>query len=402
MKRTAAEAFAPAVPAAGVFQPGGKAMFDPKAYFAQFQQAAMQGQALAPPGTVVPPAAASTAPAPGGEVKSELQQQIESASAIKCAAIIKDKGVNFTTAMAIEALSTMATKSSFKLREELLKQQHVKKLCERVRTIVSQPPAGMSLETLSRAAWCLVRFPNEVLGDSPGTVFGPLAQALSAATVGSAPSWHANTAARILHCLAKADFGHVDFKTASCIMRHKHIVTQVVKELCRDVGRRVAELSQEELVNMLTSIAKARVHIPGKSDSRETRTIRLEANDELYFQYASKRIIDEVERMDVKLVADVAHVHSESGVRDEKLFKAICPRIVSKSKELDEKAMGRCVKAYTRFMIPLREEAQGFRTMAVVAKGDFIRPSEKPKRTGPKTYDHPVALYGKTQVHTRG
>merc|ERR1719235_2855732 len=89
--------------------------------------------------------------------------------------------------------------------------------------------------------------------------------------------------------------------------------------------------------------------------------------------------------MDVRLVADVAHVHAQAGVRDEKLFKAICPRIMAKQKELDEKAMGRCIKAYARFMIPLREEAQGFRTMAVVAKGDFIRPSDKPKKEGPKT-----------------
>jgi hypothetical protein len=394
MKRTAAQAFAtPPVPTSGVFQPNGNAMLDPKAYFAQFQQAAMQGQAVAPPGTV-PPAAASTAPAPAEE-KSEVHLEVEAASAIKCARILQEKGANFTTTVAIEALTTMATKSSYKLREELLRQPHVKKLCERVRTVLLQPPTGLSLEVLSKAAWSLIRFPDEVLGD-PAVTLGPLARLLKTAS-----TWHANIASRILYVLAKANTNPKELNFHKPLImqpEHKHLVTQVVKEFIRDAGRRVAELSQEELVNMLSSIAKARVHIPIKG---ENQTVRCQANDELYFSYASKRIIDEVDTMDGRVVADVAHVHAEAGIRDEKLFKAICPRIMAKQKELDEKTMGRCIKAYARFMIPLREEQQGFRTMAVVAKGDFIRPSEKPKRSGPRTYDKPLQLYEKTQLHSR-
>lgn len=389
MKRTAADAFA--APAGGAVQPSKAAMMDPKAYFAQFQQAAMAGKAFAVPGMdVAPAAAASTAPAPGSEEKSEIQRQVESASAVKCATIVRDKGANFTTVVAIEALSTMATKSSYKLREELLRQPHVKKLCERVRNVLLQPAAGMGLEILAKAAWCLVRFPDEVLGEAAKTL-APLAGRLASAR--ALDGWHVNTASQILHCLVKA--GSLK---GEIIQQYKALVTQVVKELVRDAGRRVNELSQEALCNLLSSITKARVYIPMKG---QQQTVRLEANDEVYFQLASKRIIAEVGEMDVRLVAEVAHVHAESGVRDEKLFKAICPRIMEKSKDLDEKAMGRCIKAYARFMIPLREEAQGFRTMAVVAKGDFIRPSDKPKKTGPKKYDTPVALYPKTQLHNR-
>lgn len=388
MKRSASEAFAPQVPASGVFQPGASAMMDPKAYFAAFQQASLSGQALAPPGTpaaMLAPqaAAASTAPAPAEE-KSEVHQQVEAASAVRCASIVKDKGANFTTVVAIEALSTMATKSSYKLREELLKQAHVKKLCERVAKVLAAPPSGLSLETLSRAAWSLVRFPAEVLG-APATTLGPAARLLGAACASG--GWPADTASRLLWCLAKAEI----------ILQHKQIVSQVVREFTRDLGRRVPELSQEGLVNMLSAIAKARQH----TKTGDLGTVRLEANDELFFSYASKRIIAESETMDVRLVADVAHIHAQAGLRDEKLFKAICPRVMAKQKELDEKAMGRCIKAYARFMIPLREEAQGFRTMAVVAKGDFIRPSDKPKKDGKKKYDHPVALYAQTQLHTR-
>jgi hypothetical protein len=381
MKRTATEAFATAVPASGVFQPSTNAMLDPKAYFAQFQQAATTGQSLAPPGT--PTFLAKSAAAV--EAKSEFQEQVETASAVRCAAIVKEKGANFTTQVAIQALSTMATKSSYKLREELLRQPHVKKLCERVRTLLAAPPSGLSLELLSRAAWCLVRFPDEVLGTATLTL-GPLTRMLESSDI----SCHADTASRILHCLTKAGI----------IQPQKHVVTKVVKELVRDVGRKVAELSHEGLVNMLTSIAASRVHKTARAGENES--VRCEANDELFFSYASARFIAEHETMDARLLAEVPHVHAMTGIRDEKLFKAICPRIMAKQKELDEKTMGRCIKAYARFMIPLREEAQGFRTMAVVAKGDFIRPSDKPARQGPKKYDHPIALYEKPQLHSIG
>jgi len=51
--------------------------------------------------------------------------------------------------------------------------------------------------------------------------------------------------------------------------------------------------------------------------------------------------------------------------------------------------MAKVVKAYARFAIPLREKAQGFRHVAVVSKGDFVRPSEKPKGRKKFSYDKP-------------
>merc|ERR1719293_147977 len=104
-----------------------------------------------------------------------------------------------------------------------------------------------------------------------------------------------------------------------------------------------------------------------------------------------------MDSVDVKLLAELAHTHAMVGIRNEALFKAMCPRIIARQKELNDKAMGRVIKAYTRFMIPLKEEAQGFRTMAVVAKGDFQRPSEKPKRTTKQDFDKPQPLFPKTQ-----
>jgi len=386
MKRLASEAFP--VPGAVVptFQPSADALFDPKAYFAQFQQqAAMYGQVPHAFGT--PPVAATSSTAaqvqPDPSDKSDIHKQVEAVSAVKCASIVKEKGQNFTNAVALAALCTMATKSSFKLREELLRQPHVRKLCKRIENVIAKPPPGMSPETLISAAWSLSRFGPGGMESAKASLDG----AAQMVTKAAASSWHADSASKMLWSLAKADI----------ITQYKPLVSQIVGELVRDLGRRVAELSHEGLINLLWAVARARRHVR----QGDHTTVHTEANDGLLFEIAAKRVKEEVERIDVKLLADLIHTHAEVGIRDEPLFRAICPQILAKQKELREDAMGRVIKAYTRFMIPLRETPQGFRTMAVVQKGDFIRPSEKPPKKG-NTYDHPQPLYEKTQLHARG
>lgn len=379
-----------AVPTApALFQPDGLALYDPKAYFAQWQQASHQcGQAVVPvlQSPAAPSATAAAGVAASSEVgeRNEVLEQVQNASAVRCAAIVKEKGHNFTAAVAIQALRTLATKSSFKLREELLRQPHVRKLCERVQDLVRKAPPSLNFEALATAAWSLTRFPEEVRGEAVAT-FGGTARRL--ATI-QGTEWAADAASKVLWSLAKADV----------ISQHKQVVSQVVQELVRDQGRRVAELSHEGLFNLLWAVARARRHMR----EGDHQTVHCEANDELLFSYAAKRVAAEVDQIDARLLADLAHAHAEIGIRDEALFKAICPRIVAKQKELDEHTMARVIQAYRRFMIPLKEEAQGFRTMAVVQKGDFIRPSDKPKKQGKRTYDHPQALYPKTPVHARG
>merc|ERR1711971_90730 len=96
----------------------------------------------------------------------------------------------------------------------------------------------------------------------------------------------------------------------------------------------------------------------------------------------------EVDTIDVACLAEIVHTHHEIGLMNEELFKAICPRIIAKKGDLREDVMAKVINAYTRFMVPLTDKPQGFRTMAVVQKGDFVRPSDKPKKK--KTiYDHP-------------
>jgi hypothetical protein len=278
----------------------------------------------------------------------------------------------------------MANKSSWHLRAELIKQPHVRRLFERVAGVLRRPPTGLDMETQSRTAWDLLQFPEEVQGDR-SALLGATAQNLGAS---SPDSWKADQASKVLYCLAKAEV----------IQSHKPLVSKIVAEIIADKGRRVKELSHEGLVNLLWAVARARQHLV-KGDHP---TVHTEENDQTLLDMATKRVTEELEKIDVKHLAELVHVHNDIGIRNEALFKAMCPRIIAKQKELNEKTMGKVIKAYTRFMIPLKEEAQGFRTMAVVAKGDFIRPSDKPAKTTKKTYDHPVSLYGKTQLHGRG
>lgn len=319
-----------------------------------------------------------------GTEKSEIFRQVEDASAVKCATILKEKGANFTTATALEAFNTMATKSSFKLREELCRQPQVKRLCKRVQGLLAKPPPGLSFEALSRAAWNMVQFPEEVRGDAQATM-GPTARSLGAT---KASDWDANSAARIIWSLAKAEV----------VTQHKPLVSQVVAELVAFKGRRMNELTDENLIGLQWAIARARRYM----HAGDHPTVHAEANDELLFELAANRVKENFNSMDARLLADLVNAHAEIGLRNEPLFKAICPRLVDKKKEIRDDIMGKVIKAYARFMIPLRQEQQGFRTMATVSKGDFIRPSDKPKKQGRRTYDHPVALYDQTQLHTRG
>jgi len=375
MKRTAAAAFG--APAASAFVPSGAAMLDPKAYFAQLQAAS-----FAAPQAAAPAAGASAVP--GGVVassgSSEVLDQVQAASAVRCAAIVKEKGQNFTISVSIEALHTMALKSSYKLREDLVKQPHVKRLCLRVVEVLRKPPPMLTMPQLAKAAWCLARFPNDVRGDAQ-LMLAPVAKMLASS------AWESETAVKLLWCMARME----------AIAPHKALLSQVVREMVKDKGQRIPELSVEACVDLLFSISRARQHVH-KGDHP---TVHLEENDEIFFGMVGDRVMKELAKVEVQLCVDLANIHAECGLRREPLFKALCPKIVDQQKDVREDTMSKVIKAYARFMIPLKPEAQGFRTMAIVAKGDFQRPSEKPKRTGKREFDKPQALFAKTQVHQR-
>lgn len=302
---------------------------------------------------------------------------------MRCASIVKEKGQTFTTAAQIEALHTMATKSSFKHREELAKHPHVRKLANRVLDLARRPPQGLALPMLSKAVWSLTRFPDEVRGEA-SQLIGPAARALAA----QPPlGWDIDSAVKILWCLGRTE----------AIYPHKQLVSKVVQEIVKDKGALAAKLSHEAMVHLLFAVARARQH----NHKGDHRTVHLEANDEVLFDLVNNKIKTDIDTIDIKLLGDLIHAHSDVGLRREAFFKAACPRIIKDMKDLGEKETAKIIKAYSRFMIPLKEEVQGFRTMAVVAKGDFMRPSDKPKKMGKKVFDKPQALFPKTQVHAR-
>ncbi|CAJ1361052.1 unnamed protein product [Effrenium voratum] len=179
--------------------------------------------------------------------------------------------------------------------------------------------------------------------------------------------------------------------------KEMNIDKSTIQDLVRDRGRKLQDLSYEDLTQLLRTVARARL------DKRDTdmQTVRTEDNDRYLFQLADRRICDEVDQIPVWLLAEVIYTHHQIGIKNDRLFKVLCPKIVTKQKDLREDQMARCIKAYRRFSVPLKEEAQGFRTMAIVQKGDFLRPSDKPKNMGKKVFEKPQALYPEPMLHAK-
>eukprot|EP00913_Durusdinium_trenchii_P027202 g25522.t1 len=232
-------------------------------------------------------------------------RQIESVSAVKCASIVQEKGQNFSPVVAIEALCTMAKKSSFKLREDFV-----------------------DMFDISRAAEALAKFPDDARGDAAQSV-GAVANSLSRLKT---TDWTADSAAKLLWSLARYGKGEE-------IQKHKQAVSYI--ELVRDKGRRVHELSYEALTHMLWAVARARL----QKRTGDLQSVHTEESDGLLFQIATRRVIDEIDRFPVSLLADIIYTHHEIGIKNERLFRVICPKIVSKQNEIREDQMAKCIKA---------------------------------------------------------
>ncbi|CAE7533741.1 CPK2 [Symbiodinium natans] len=372
------------------------AVMDPKAYFAQWQAAAQDAvlqqavvchvcrEWLLECGLVLVHVKLSC-------TNDCTMSEVSSLSAVRCAAHVKELCLgplalghswaarNFAWGVG-EGPELHFPRPLHNGNQELIQIEggsfQVKALCKKIQELLHQPPPAIDLKDLSRAARALAKFPEEARGNAAMSM-GAIANSMSRL---STSDWSADTASKLLWSLARCGNGEE-------IQKHKHVVSHVVKELVRDKGRRIKELSYDGLTHLLWAVAKARIH----KRAGDRQTVHTQESDNFLFQLAARRIMDEIERIPVTLLAEVIQIHHEIGIRNEKLFRVICPKIVSNKKELRDDQMAKCIKAYMRFMIPLKEEAQGFRTMAVVQKGDFLRPSDKPKPQGKKTFDKPQA-----------
>ncbi|CAD7941197.1 unnamed protein product [Amoebophrya sp. A25] len=116
-----------------------------------------------------------------------------------------------------------------------------------------------------------------------------------------------------------------------------------------------------------------------------------EPQEESVFHAISKRVLLIYGSMNLKHIADLVSIFASFGLKDEELFDALAGTILKNKGKMSEHDFQQVLRAYIKFNLPLREETAGFRNVAVLGKGDFTRPSDKPKRER-FTYQRPEAL----------
>ncbi|CAK8996842.1 unnamed protein product, partial [Durusdinium trenchii] len=144
----------------------------------------------------------------------------------------------------------------------------------------------------------------------------------------------------------------------------------------------------EEIQKHKQAVARARL----QKRTGDLQSVHTEESDGLLFQIATRRVIDEIDRFPVSLLADIIYTHHEIGIKNERLFRAARTQ---NGLNLNHAAARGWWYGRSPMTPALQPEESGFdmffRTMAVVQKGDFLRPSDKPKPQGKKTYDKPQA-----------
>lgn len=300
------------------------------------------------------PKAAGAAPKDSGTLKL-LQEAKQGRDVV---AVLKDKVENVGGAILIEGLFQIARKAGFKQRQELTGTATVKRMAERIKHVLKQQPTtpaaaaggqGLGNTVLAKAVLALAKLE---LGEKNSFGF-----AAKSAQLTPVARWSARSMAHMVWGLARADV--ID----------KQLVTQVVAEL----STRVRELDADSMAEVLSGIAKARVYKEGV-----TETIRRETSDEKLFHSCAQHAIQKVDQFVPRQLAELVHCYVQIGQREDEMFKVFAPRILDKQKELTDVEMAKCIKAYSRFGIPLRQTK--VKAKAIVCKGDFIRPSDKPSR----------------------
>lgn len=293
--------------------------------------------------------------------------------------LIKGKAKDLNNLMAIEVLYQFAAhpRTTLRFRQEIIKHDEIKRLADRVKGLL-KAQSIQTFETLGKATFGLARM-GFVDRDSPQTDKSSFdaaciwAQRIPDSGYMNLPS---NSIGRFMWAISRAGMEKDPAK--------KTMLARMVREVC--TADRVRQLEIPVLIQLLTAVARFRTY---KGERLET--IHVEASDEELFKNVAIRVIANLDStlLDGKAYVNLSHAFAEIGIRNEELFNAICPKILEKQEELRADDMAKVVKAFARFAIPLREKAQGFRHVAVVSKGDFVRPSEKPKGRKKFTYEKP-------------
>eukprot|EP00746_Dinoflagellata_sp_MGD_P008088 gnl/MRDRNA2_/MRDRNA2_116128_c0_seq1.p1 gnl/MRDRNA2_/MRDRNA2_116128_c0~~gnl/MRDRNA2_/MRDRNA2_116128_c0_seq1.p1 ORF type:complete len:438 (-),score=98.99 gnl/MRDRNA2_/MRDRNA2_116128_c0_seq1:73-1386(-) len=156
----------------------------------------------------------------------------------------------------------------------------------------------------------------------------------------------------------------------------------------KDEGKAAKAMTPQALVDLSARISYSRLHRYGENSPR---TVRHAPEDPETFEWIAHQVISSVSSFSGPQLCAVATNFARIGIANKALFEAMAPRILARQKQIGERIMGNAIKAYRKFAFPLAPEKQGWRTIAKVCKGDFQRPSDKPK-AAKQTFDKPVPL----------
>mmetsp|Transcript_92582 Transcript_92582/g.247588 ORF Transcript_92582/g.247588 Transcript_92582/m.247588 type:complete len:371 (-) Transcript_92582:283-1395(-) len=151
---------------------------------------------------------------------------------------------------------------------------------------------------------------------------------------------------------------------------HKQLLGQFVAEL----KPRTREVEFDNLLEAMWGVCTSMTQ-PAEGQRSMVRT---ESCEEALFNAVAERAVLHAASLEPRQLSDIVHNFAQIGLRHTQLFNVLSERILKNQHKLTADQMLKAVKAYQRFGIALREAPQGFTDTAIIAKGDFIRPSDKP------------------------
>eukprot|EP00392_Amoebophrya_sp_AT5.2_P015951 g16177.t1 len=174
----------------------------------------------------------------------------------------------------------------------------------------------------------------------------------------------------------------------------------VLRSLYADVlhGNGIASLDSAQLCELAYSVSKWNLlytqvlcSTNKLSAAHGLGIAHREPLEERVFHAISARVAQIAESVPLKHLSDLVAVFAFFGLKDEDLFNKIAPLFLKGKSKMSDHDFQQVLKAYIKFNLPLREQAVGFRTVAIMGKGDFTRPSDKPKKQKFQ-YQRPEAL----------
>lgn len=281
----------------------------------------------------------------------------------------------------VAALFKIASTATMKAREACLSDKTVVSIASKLRlSLRNAKLASVNLPAKAASEGLYALAKMDMLHKDREAVAG----AAAACERADIKLWDSKSMTKLVYGMARSGFA----------AHFKPLITSVVRE----IEPRTRELEMDSLLECMWGITKGTVHT-----LTETKgvMIRTETAEENLFRAVAERAILHATSLEPRQMSDIVHNFAQIGMKHERLFKCLGDRILKKQDKMTDEQMLKAVKAYQRFGIPLRDAPQGFKDTAIVAKGDFLRPSDKPP---PKKfrYDRPPPIaFGSDGITTK-